>query len=443
MGYTISCCKKEGNKDNIEEKKEEILNENQEDYLQKADDNYSSYINSNICYSIDTDLPLDFPFTSNLINNNKIFLTTNVYDDNQQEFLINDINYLEEQIIYDMNKLTKEQSAKLNKYLEYCNKNGKPRSSDDFDQNGWKIFYPNDESFFIINDKDINHNQLKIYNENDINNVKIYQGDLNIFGHRHGYGKFTTSYYVLIGMWKDDNFTGWGRESRCNGDVFEGRYENGYLNGKGIFLNSKQSKYIGGFKNMRRWGKGKLATNKIIYEGDFYNNQIHGKGRIKFLENGIEFLGTFKSNQIHGHGIFKLKNGEEYEAEIINGKIYTISKCKYNNGEMSLRTIINEEIYDKKSSEETQNEIKNNDNKRKNDNDNNDRNKVDSMLSNYKNNTTNINSLNNGSNNDKIKNNKLDNNKTNNKKIQVEEKKGKLLLNKYRNYEFIVNNTFP
>ena len=443
MGYTISCCKKEENKDNIDEKKEEIINENKEDYLQKADDNYSSYINKNICYTIEPELPLDFPFTSNLINNNKIFLTTNVYDDNQQEFLINDINYLEEQTIYDMNKLTKEQSAKLNKYLEYCNKNGKPRSSDDFDQNGWKIFYPNDETFFIINDTDINHNQLKIYNENDINNIKIYQGDLNIFGHRHGYGKFTTSYYVLIGMWKDDNFTGWGRESRCNGDVFEGRYENGYLNGKGIFLNSKQSKYIGGFKNMRRWGKGKLATNKIIYEGDFYNNQMHGKGRIKFLENGMEYLGPFRSNQIHGHGVIKLKNGEEYEAEIINGKINTIFKCKLNNGEMSQKTIINEEINDKKSSEETKNDIKNIENK--NDINNNNDNKVDSIFSNYKNNTTNINSLNNGSNNDKIKRNKLNNNnKTNNEKKQIEDKNRNLILSTYRNYGFVVdNNTFP
>ena len=442
MGYTISCCKKEENKDNIDEKKE-IINENKEDYLQKADDNYSSYINKNICYTIEPELPLDFPFTSNLINNNKIFLTTNVYDDNQQEFLINDINYLEEQTIYDMNKLTKEQSAKLNKYLEYCNKNGKPRSSDDFDQNGWKIFYPNDETFFIINDTDINHNQLKIYNENDINNIKIYQGDLNIFGHRHGYGKFTTSYYVLIGMWKDDNFTGWGRESRCNGDVFEGRYENGYLNGKGIFLNSKQSKYIGGFKNMRRWGKGKLATNKIIYEGDFYNNQMHGKGRIKFLENGMEYLGPFRSNQIHGHGVIKLKNGEEYEAEIINGKINTIFKCKLNNGEMSQKTIINEEINDKKSSEETKNDIKNIENK--NDINNNNDNKVDSIFSNYKNNTTNINSLNNGSNNDKIKRNKLNNNnKTNNEKKQIEDKNRNLILSTYRNYGFVVdNNTFP
>ena len=30
-------------------------------------------------------------------------------------------------------------------------------------------------------------------------------------------------------MWKEDKFSGWGRESRCNGDVFEGKFEDGLL----------------------------------------------------------------------------------------------------------------------------------------------------------------------------------------------------------------------
>ena len=97
--------------------------------------------------------------------------------------------------------------------------------------------------------------------------MKVYQGDLNLIGERHGFGKFITPYYVLIGMWKNDKFCGWGRESRCNGDTFEVRFENGLINGKGIFMNKMNSKYVGDFKNMKRWGKGKLQTDKIIYEG--------------------------------------------------------------------------------------------------------------------------------------------------------------------------------
>ncbi len=328
MGYSINCCKRDDEPD----KKEEITNQTNEDYIISNDDNYLSNIEQDC--RIEIDLPLDFPYTSKLIDS-RIFLTTNIYDDNQQEFLINDINSLEEQLIYDINNLQKEQLIKLNQLLEYCNKNGKPRPCDDFDPNGWERFYSKDDPYFTINGKSVvNHNKIKIYNEKDINNIKIYEGDLDKYGYRHGFGKFTTSYYVLIGMWKDDKFSGWGRESRCNGDVFEGKYENGLINGKGIFLNSKKSKYIGDFKNMRRWGKGKLATNKIIYEGDFYNNQIHGKGRIKFIESGLEYFGEFKNKKRSGYGVLKWRNGDKYEGEVYNGKMHGIGKYITNKGDI-------------------------------------------------------------------------------------------------------------
>ena len=332
MGYSINCCKRDENTDNITEQKEEINNQTNEDYLILNDDN-SSFSNNDQDCIIDVELPLDFPYTSKLINS-KIFLTTNIFDDDQQEFLINDVSCLEEQSIYDLKNLQNDQLTRIKQLLEYCNKNGKPRPYDDFNQNGWEKFYPKNDPYFTINNIGINHNKIKIYNENNINNIKIYEGDLDKFGYRHGIGKYTTSYYVLIGMWKDDKFSGWGRESRCNGDVFEGRYENGLINGKGIFLNSKKCKYIGDFKNMRRWGKGKLATNKIIFEGDFYNNQIHGKGRIKFLKSGLEYLGSFRNNQINGYGIFKWKNGNKYEGEVNNGKMHGLGKYTYNNGKI-------------------------------------------------------------------------------------------------------------
>ena len=333
MGNVLNCCKGNNNIDNYTEHNDEIYyNPNLDDYLILDDDIYSS--NKDEDYSkIDQELPLDFQYNSYLDNGTQIFLSTNIYDDNQQEFLINEINYLEEQTIYDMKTLQKEQLNKLKQLLEYCNKNGKTRSSKDFDPEGWKKFYPKNDPYFIIQDMEITHNQLKIYNKTDINNIKIYQGDLNILGQRHGMGKYTTPYFVLIGMWKDDKFCGWGRESRCNGDVFEGRFENGLINGKGIFLNSKKNKYIGDFKNMRRWGKGKLATDKIIYEGDFYNNQIHGNGRIKFLHKGIEYIGSFKNSIIDGYGTFKWKNGDKYDGEVKNGKMHGVGRFTYNNGE--------------------------------------------------------------------------------------------------------------
>ena len=162
--------------------------------------------------------------------------------------------------------------------------------------------------------------------------IQIYQGDLNYQGQRHGLGKCTTPYYVLIGQWKNDKFSGWGRESRSNGDVFEGRYENGLLNGKGIFLNEKKCKYVGDFLYTKRWGKGELTTDKIHYQGDFFNNQIHGKGRIKFLREGVEYMGSFKNDKIDGYGAFKWKNGDRYEGQVRSGRMHGFGRYKYSNG---------------------------------------------------------------------------------------------------------------
>jgi hypothetical protein len=194
------------------------------------------------------------------------------------------------------------------------------------------MFYRNDDPYFYYNKDEVFPNTLKIYNQNDKNNLQIYQGDVNASGQRHGIGKCTTPYYVLIGQWKNDQFSGWGRESRSNGDVFEGRYENGLLNGKGIFLNSKRVKYIGDFRNTRRWGKGELTTDKFLYQGDFYNNQLHGKGRIKFFRDGIEYKGSFNYDKIEGFGTFRWSNGDTYLGHVKNGKMDGYGIYRYSNG---------------------------------------------------------------------------------------------------------------
>ena len=96
-------------------------------------------------------------------------------------------------------------------------------------------------------------------------------------------------------------------------------------------MNAKNCKYIGDFKNMKRWGKGKLATDKIIYEGEFYDNMIHGKGRIKFLKNSVEYIGNFNKNKIDGRGVIKFKNGDKYDVEIKNGEIIKIENDIFEN----------------------------------------------------------------------------------------------------------------
>ena len=324
MGNNFICCKRTENINNILKNKDELNNKKEEDYL-NFDEKNNTALNNEIELVIETELPKDFPYNSSL-NNENIFTNQN------NNF------HIDEQIIFSIHNIPKEEIIKIENFFKFCNKNGTPRSYADFNKNGWIKFYSENDPYFesIENQKEngiinIEHNKLKIYNPKDINKMRIYQGDLNIIGERNGFGKYITPYCVLIGMWKNDNFSGWGRESRCNGDTFEGRFENGLINGKGIFMNAKNCKYIGDFKNMKRWGKGKLATDKIIYEGEFYDNMIHGKGRIKFLKNSVEYIGNFNKNKIDGRVEIKFKNGDKYDVEIKNGEIIKIENDIFEN----------------------------------------------------------------------------------------------------------------
>ena len=122
------------------------------------------------------------------------------------------------------------------------------------------------------------------------------------------------------GTWRNGEFTGWGRESRRNRDVLEGKFINGNVCGKGYLKNNRGNIYFGDFVNSKREGYGELYTNKIHYIGEFRDDQLNGKGVIEFLKEGHKYEGEFKNNEINGKGIFSWKNGDVYEGEMSNGK---------------------------------------------------------------------------------------------------------------------------
>ena len=340
MGAYANCCEKDENIDQIIQERNEIFNYSPED--DKIPDDASFITNHGGEYPNETEEPANFKYEAkypNLVDGEKIIIRNlgpdKIYENDDEELDWNEENkFNEEQNMYDMNNLKKGELMQIKQLFDLCNRNGKPRPCDDFNPKGYTMFYPENDPYFLTETNDIIHNQLKIYNKDDMNSIQIYQGDLNSLGKRHGQGKCTTPYYILIGQWKNDQFSGWGRESRCNGDVFEGRYENGLLNGKGIFLNEKKSKYIGDFKNTRRWGKGQLTTDKIQYEGDFVNNQMHGNGTIKFLRDRIIYQGTFKNDNIEGIGKFIWENGDVYIGQVKFGKMHGMGQYIFKNGKI-------------------------------------------------------------------------------------------------------------
>ena len=190
------------------------------------------------------------------------------------------------------------------------------KSKDDFSRDAWTLFYPEDDPFFTnINDygDSIPNQRMENPGRNE-----VYIGEVNKMRQKHGYGKLYTPEFEREGTWKNDRFNGWGREIRKNGEIYEGKFVNDSLNGKGKYKN-RNVFYIGDFVNYDQHGKGELFTNEYHYTGDFVRNGFHGYGIIELYDIGV-YEGEFKNKEITGYGIFKYNNGDFYEGDFIGGK---------------------------------------------------------------------------------------------------------------------------
>ena len=178
------------------------------------------------------------------------------------------------------------------------NKNNRKKERD-FSPDGYKRFYPENDPFFK---RPKGKKTYRVYNDDDESNNAIYEGEM-VNGKKHGIGKYTTKEFVREGTWNNDKFTGWGRESRPNGEILEGRFVDGKVEGKGILRDSKGSSYIGDFVDSKKEGFGELDTEKAFYRGGFKNNKFHGRGRMKIKENDSEFEGVFRNGEIEKENV--------------------------------------------------------------------------------------------------------------------------------------------
>ena len=224
------------------------------------------------------------------------------------------------------------QQDDLSRYYAILDQFGPVEPDDDFQLDGWKQFYPLDDPFFNWQKGAVAPN-WRVYNPEDRLNLAVYEGDM-INGMRHGFGRLTTPRYVRLGTWRNDQFTGWGRESRRNGDVLEGRYVDGKVTGKGILKNAKGNLYVGDFVESRRHGYGELDTNRIHYKGGFVGDRFNGKGIIHFKIEGHDYDGDFRDNEINGNGVFRWTNGDVYDGQMRRGKMNGVGRYTYANGQI-------------------------------------------------------------------------------------------------------------
>ena len=209
----------------------------------------------------------------------------------------------------NLNSLKGNKNSKFN----YMNKS---KDLNNFSHDYWQKFYNIDDPFFI---QSKHQNSIQNRTLKNPENNEVYYGDINNENEMDGFGKLISPEMQRIGEWRKNMFCGWGREVRNDGKIFEGKFVNGTLTGKGIYKDGPEL-YIGEFNNYNKHGKGELFTSSYHYVGNFSNNNMDGKGRIEIYDEGV-YEGNFNDGSIDGLGVFKYKNGDFYEGELKKGKM--------------------------------------------------------------------------------------------------------------------------
>lgn len=205
--------------------------------------------------------------------------------------------------------------------------------TEDFDPDFWKYFYPIDEPFFNYDYGDsLQETRIESRNEENPDITEIYEGQVNENGERHGLGKLYTGNKILIGHWRQGQFTGWGREVDENGEIYEGKFVNGKLYGKGIHYDGKDY-YLGDFRNKKMSGFGELFTDEFHYYGHLWDKVPDQKGNIDIYKKG-SYEGQIKNGDISGSGVYKWNNGNYYVGEVHNGKMNGFGQLKHRNGKV-------------------------------------------------------------------------------------------------------------
>lgn len=130
------------------------------------------------------------------------------------------------------------------------------------------------------------------------NSSKCVSGDC-----RNGYGKYLDPVgNIYEGNWVNGKLNGKGKATQFNGDTYEGDYSDSKREGQGTYTFKTGDVYFGHFANNSINGKGKRNfPNGNIYEGDWVNGIMEGQG-IYTVKNGNYYSGEWKNSKQNGYG---------------------------------------------------------------------------------------------------------------------------------------------
>jgi hypothetical protein len=118
------------------------------------------------------------------------------------------------------------------------------------------------------------------------------------------------------------------------GHVYEGDFVDGELHGKGKYIFASGYSYDGELDNWIQNGKGKKTSSSgDLYEGDFAGGYPDGKGKYTY-SNGNVYEGDFGNGKPRGKGKYTFADGSVYEGGWAKGKQHGNGKKTYTDGKV-------------------------------------------------------------------------------------------------------------
>lgn len=114
--------------------------------------------------------------------------------------------------------------------------------------------------------------------------------------------------------------------------VYEGEFDGGFFQGRGIFRGASGDVYQGEFNKSEFDGQGEVTFScGKFYEGSWQNGRREGYGTMKW-PNGDIFVGEWKSDRRNGMGEMRYCYGDVYLGSWKNDKRDGVGEKRYLNG---------------------------------------------------------------------------------------------------------------
>jgi len=190
---------------------------------------------------------------------------------------------------------------------------------------------------YLLDTTTLDYDRTKLFHKGVIHfeDESFYNGTWNLNLKKHGKGVFIkTDGSKYVGDFFDDKIEGRGYYIDTKGNIYKGMFKEEQANGTGEVIHNevKNYSYIGGFVHNKMHGFGEeTLPNGTVYQGQFNMGEKEGNGKIKF-NDGSEYEGEFSKGDINGRGIYKWPDGKVYEGDFVNNKTNGKGKTTWTDG---------------------------------------------------------------------------------------------------------------